>query len=258
MGLTTLDSRIIFVDEVRGSDEHGSGTETAPYKTALHAALSIGGLDKALFLIKTDNNGEYVEMTKSARKKVQKGFDSLQKKQGKITPPDFGKRLDRRIQCLNEILDGLTSVYNAIEILRHRYNRSTFTDIVPTDLEAHAQFTSFINEPTVKRLLWRYFHYVDFVTAAFIENNTSLQRRPEELKHLNDMVNSLNTDIVNLAQGMTIENYTFPAHPSHSPREIVRSFANDITLLHNEDLASGLREIVKIVLEREGTDNYQI
>ena len=244
------------MDEVRGSDVHGSGTETAPYKTALHAAISIGRLDKLLFLIKRDDNGEYVEMTKSARKKLQKGFDSLQKKQGKTTPPDFGKRLDRRIQCLNEILDGLTSVYNTIEILRHRYTRLAFIDIVPMDPEVHAQFISFINQPAVKRLLWRYFHYVDFVTATFIENNTNLQRRPEELKNLNDMVNSLNNDIVNLAQGMTIENYTFPTHPPYSPREIVRSFANDITLLHSEDLASGLGEIVKIILKREGVDNY--
>ena len=71
------------------------------------------------------------------------------------------------------------------------------------------------------------------------------------------MLDSLNIDIVNLAQGMTIENYTFPAHPSYSPREIVRSFANDITLLYSEDLASGLGDIAKIVLQREGTDNYQ-
>ena len=155
MGYIRVDSTIIFVDEGGGSDEYRSGTETAPYKTALHAALSIGGLDKILFLLKTDDNDEYVEITKSARKKVQKGFNSFQKKQGKTTLPSFGKRLDRRIQCLNEILDGLTSVYNAIEILRHRYNRSTFTDrpIVPTDPEVHAQFTSFINEPAVKRLL---------------------------------------------------------------------------------------------------------
>jgi asparaginyl-tRNA synthetase len=73
----------VFVDEVNGSDESGSGSESTPYKTSLHAAIQLGGTDQAIFMIKKEGSTEYAEIAKSAAKKVQKTLDGLRKKEAK-------------------------------------------------------------------------------------------------------------------------------------------------------------------------------
>jgi asparaginyl-tRNA synthetase len=73
----------VFVDEVNGSDESGSGSESAPYKTSLHAVIQLGGTDQAIFMIKKEGSTEYAEIAKSAAKKVQKTLDGLRKKEAK-------------------------------------------------------------------------------------------------------------------------------------------------------------------------------
>lgn len=73
----------VFVDEVNGSDESGSGSKSAPYKTPLHAVIQVGGIDKALFMIKKEGSTEYTEVAKSAAKKLQKTLDGIRKKEAK-------------------------------------------------------------------------------------------------------------------------------------------------------------------------------
>ena len=74
----------VYVDEVKGSDDTGKGTESDPYKTSLHAALqSPGGLDKVFLLIKKEGSQEYAEIAKSALKKLQKTIDGIRKKEAK-------------------------------------------------------------------------------------------------------------------------------------------------------------------------------
>jgi asparaginyl-tRNA synthetase len=78
-----LASEKVFVDEVLGSDESGSGTESAPYKTPLHAATQIGGTNQAIIMIKKEGAEEYAEIAKSAAKKLQKTLDGQRKKDAK-------------------------------------------------------------------------------------------------------------------------------------------------------------------------------
>jgi asparaginyl-tRNA synthetase len=73
----------VFVDEVNGSDESGSGSDSAPYKTSLYAATQLGGTDQATIMIKKEGSTEYAEIAKSAAKKVQKTLDGLRKKEAK-------------------------------------------------------------------------------------------------------------------------------------------------------------------------------
>ena len=73
----------VFVDEVNGSDESGSGSTSAPYKTPLHAVIQVGGTDQALFMIKKEGSTEYTEIAKSAAKKLQKTLDKLRKNEAK-------------------------------------------------------------------------------------------------------------------------------------------------------------------------------
>jgi asparaginyl-tRNA synthetase len=73
----------VFVDEINGSDESGSGSESAPYKTPLHAVIRIGGTDQAVFMIKKEGSTEYTEIAKSAAKKLQKSLDKIRKNEAK-------------------------------------------------------------------------------------------------------------------------------------------------------------------------------
>jgi asparaginyl-tRNA synthetase len=73
----------VFVDEVNGSDESGTGTESAPYKTSLHAVVQLGGTDMALLMIKKEGSTEYAEIAKSANKKLQKTLDGMRRKEAK-------------------------------------------------------------------------------------------------------------------------------------------------------------------------------
>jgi asparaginyl-tRNA synthetase len=73
----------VFVDEVNGSDESGSGGESSPYKTPFHAVRQLGGTDQATIMIKKEGSTEYAEIAKSAAKKLQKTLDGLRKKEAK-------------------------------------------------------------------------------------------------------------------------------------------------------------------------------
>jgi len=73
----------VFVDEANGSDETGSGTTSTPYKSSVQASLKHGGLDKISIMVKKDAESEYVEITKSALKKLQKTLDGIRRKEAK-------------------------------------------------------------------------------------------------------------------------------------------------------------------------------
>jgi hypothetical protein len=73
----------VFVNEINGSDESGSGSESAPYKTSLHAVTQLGGTDQATIMIKKEGSTEYAEIAKSAAKKLQKTLDGMRKKEAK-------------------------------------------------------------------------------------------------------------------------------------------------------------------------------
>ena len=88
----------VFVDEVNGSDESGSGSKSAPYKTPLHAVIQVGGTDQALFMIKKEGSTEYTEIAKSAAKKLQKTLDKIRKNEAKAASIScfFSNREGRR------------------------------------------------------------------------------------------------------------------------------------------------------------------
>lgn len=71
------------MDEAYGSDQHGSGTESSPYKTSLHAVLQLGSADKTVILVKKEGSETFVEIAKSALKKVQKTLDGIRKREAK-------------------------------------------------------------------------------------------------------------------------------------------------------------------------------
>jgi hypothetical protein len=73
----------VYVDEVHGSDETGSGIQSTPWKTPLHALVQVGGIDKATFLVKKDGSDEYAELAKAAGKRLQKTLDGMRKKEAK-------------------------------------------------------------------------------------------------------------------------------------------------------------------------------
>jgi asparaginyl-tRNA synthetase len=83
LNVTHLALEKVYVDEANGVDETGKGTQAAPYKTPLHAALQSGGLDKVFLLIKKEGSDEYAEIAKSASKKLQKTIDGIRKKEAK-------------------------------------------------------------------------------------------------------------------------------------------------------------------------------
>lgn len=71
------------MDEVNGSDATGSGSEAAPYKSALEAVIQLGGLDHLSILIKKEGSEEYAPIAKAASKKLQKNYDVYNRKKGK-------------------------------------------------------------------------------------------------------------------------------------------------------------------------------
>jgi asparaginyl-tRNA synthetase len=100
-----LASEQVFVDEVSGSDEHGSGTETSPYKTLLHAVIQLGGTDKAFIMIKKEGNSVYTEVAKSALKKLQKILDGIRKKEAKTNLAASSSASKRAVEKDEEILE---------------------------------------------------------------------------------------------------------------------------------------------------------
>ena len=70
----------IYVDEAKGSDETGSGTQESPYQTLAFAIFKHAG---ASLLSRKDASATYEEPTQSALKKAKKGADGLEKKRKK-------------------------------------------------------------------------------------------------------------------------------------------------------------------------------
>ncbi|ORX68046.1 asparaginyl-tRNA synthetase [Linderina pennispora] len=76
----SLNENFLFVDEAAGSDETGSGVQTAPFKTAVAAVAAIAGMPaekQASFKVQVKKAGsdEYAEITASALKKAKKTHD---------------------------------------------------------------------------------------------------------------------------------------------------------------------------------------
>jgi len=75
----------VYVDEAHGSDETGNGTQSAPWKTPLHAVIQLGGTDKGTIMIRKEGAEEYTEIAKAASKKLQKTLDGIRRKEAKAT-----------------------------------------------------------------------------------------------------------------------------------------------------------------------------
>ncbi|CDH60342.1 asparaginyl-trna synthetase [Lichtheimia corymbifera JMRC:FSU:9682] len=71
------EEKIIYVDELAGSDETGTGVESSPVKTALKA-VELGG-ESVKILIKKDEEG-FKDISGAALKKAKKAYTELQRK----------------------------------------------------------------------------------------------------------------------------------------------------------------------------------
>ena len=80
--LLTVEKPKVYVDERHGSDETGTGTQSSPWKSSLHAVAQVGDINKATFLIKKGSD-EYTELAKAAAKKLKKTVDGMRKKEAK-------------------------------------------------------------------------------------------------------------------------------------------------------------------------------
>ncbi|EJD08142.1 asparaginyl-tRNA synthetase [Fomitiporia mediterranea MF3/22] len=72
----------IYIDEATGSDESGSGTQNAPYKTLAYALFKHDSPDVQL-QIRKDSETPYDKPTDSSLKKAKKNADGLRKKAAK-------------------------------------------------------------------------------------------------------------------------------------------------------------------------------
>lgn len=70
----------IYVDEDKGSDETGKGTQEQPYQSLAYAIFTHS---TTTILIRKDPAGAFEEPTQSALKKAKKGADGLEKKRKK-------------------------------------------------------------------------------------------------------------------------------------------------------------------------------
>lgn len=71
------EEKTIYVDELAGSDETGTGVESSPVKTALKA-VELGG-ESVKILIKKDEEG-FKDISGAALKKAKKAYTELQRK----------------------------------------------------------------------------------------------------------------------------------------------------------------------------------
>ncbi|KAI7879632.1 asparaginyl-tRNA synthetase [Lichtheimia hyalospora FSU 10163] len=71
------EEKIIYVDELAGSDETGTGVESSPVKTALKA-VELGG-ESVKILVKKDEEG-FKDISGAALKKAKKAYTELQRK----------------------------------------------------------------------------------------------------------------------------------------------------------------------------------
>ncbi|KAI9314259.1 hypothetical protein BX666DRAFT_1863172 [Dichotomocladium elegans] len=71
------ETKPFYVDEIAGSDETGTGAESAPLKTAVKA-IELGG-ESVKILVKKDNEG-FKDISGAALKKAKKSFVELQRK----------------------------------------------------------------------------------------------------------------------------------------------------------------------------------
>ncbi|KAI8049921.1 hypothetical protein BDF22DRAFT_697368 [Syncephalis plumigaleata] len=73
-----------YVNEVNGSDEAGNGSESAPYKTAVHALQQAENVQVMMYKAETDNEpADYSPISGAALKKAKKRVDELLRKQKK-------------------------------------------------------------------------------------------------------------------------------------------------------------------------------
>lgn len=70
----------IYIDEAAGSDESGTGTQNAPYKTLAYALFQHEGSDVEL-QVRKDAETPFDKPSDSSLKKAKKGADGLRKKQ---------------------------------------------------------------------------------------------------------------------------------------------------------------------------------
>lgn len=77
LGNIMAEEKIIYVDELAGSDETGTGVESSPVKTALKA-VELGG-ESVKILIKKDEEG-FKDISGAALKKAKKAYTELQRK----------------------------------------------------------------------------------------------------------------------------------------------------------------------------------
>ncbi|CAI2180971.1 796_t:CDS:1, partial [Funneliformis geosporum] len=68
----------VYIDEVQGSDETGTGTRDAPYKTAVHSLQTKG--DSIKILVQKTSEEGYKDISGAALKKAKKRVDDLAKK----------------------------------------------------------------------------------------------------------------------------------------------------------------------------------
>ncbi|KAL1934759.1 hypothetical protein VTP01DRAFT_6941 [Rhizomucor pusillus] len=73
----STEEKLVYVDELAGSDETGAGTEAAPLKTALKAIEKFG--ETAKILVKKDAEG-FKDISGAALKKAKKSYAELQRK----------------------------------------------------------------------------------------------------------------------------------------------------------------------------------
>jgi asparaginyl-tRNA synthetase len=72
----------IYIDESKGSDTTGDGSQTSPY-LSLGYAMFTNGVDNVKFLIRKDDTVKYDAPTQSATKRAKKAVDGLEKKKKK-------------------------------------------------------------------------------------------------------------------------------------------------------------------------------
>jgi asparaginyl-tRNA synthetase len=76
----------LYVNETTGSDETGTGTQDAPFKSLAQAVYAnAGSTEEDAYLVATLKEGkvEFVKPTQSALKKAKKGADGIEKKKKK-------------------------------------------------------------------------------------------------------------------------------------------------------------------------------
>ncbi|KAG2186537.1 hypothetical protein INT44_002761 [Umbelopsis vinacea] len=91
--------KVVYIDEVKGSDEAGQGTQDAPFKTAIKA-LDFAG-ENAQIQVKKDEEG-YKEISASALKKAKKTIVEQQRKAKKQEEQKLKQEQESKSKAENE------------------------------------------------------------------------------------------------------------------------------------------------------------